>query len=209
MPAGPQSVGARRLIFAGASLLTLASIAFALQLYRSRRAAAVQRAVPRRHDRARPGAGLFDPAGAPRQFARGDPVVRLAAGRRQFRARRLHRHPLPGAVRGHDVAADRRLDRRLHHRAAGDRGAAPHRRPRAHIHRSGVSCFTRRSANTCRARSPACRSACRSSPSIWCGIRAACSACRCWWRRPSSSPSSFSAISCSPPAARPSSPTSP
>ncbi len=35
MPAGPQSVGARRLIFAGASLLTLASIAFALQLYRT------------------------------------------------------------------------------------------------------------------------------------------------------------------------------
>ncbi len=35
MPAGPQSVGARRLISAGASLLTLASIAFALQLYRS------------------------------------------------------------------------------------------------------------------------------------------------------------------------------
>jgi TRAP transporter 4TM/12TM fusion protein len=33
-PAGPQSTGARRLIFAGASLLTLASIAFALQLYR-------------------------------------------------------------------------------------------------------------------------------------------------------------------------------
>ena len=34
-PAGPQSAGARRLIFAGASLLTLASIAFALQLYRN------------------------------------------------------------------------------------------------------------------------------------------------------------------------------
>jgi TRAP transporter 4TM/12TM fusion protein len=34
-PAGPQSAGARRLIFAGASLLTLASIAFALQLYRT------------------------------------------------------------------------------------------------------------------------------------------------------------------------------
>ncbi len=34
-PAGPQSVGTRRLIFAGASLLTLASIAFALQFYRS------------------------------------------------------------------------------------------------------------------------------------------------------------------------------
>ena len=34
-PAGPQSEGARRLIFAAASLLTLASIAFALQLYRS------------------------------------------------------------------------------------------------------------------------------------------------------------------------------
>ncbi len=34
-PAGPQSAVARRLIFAGASLLTLASIAFALQLYRS------------------------------------------------------------------------------------------------------------------------------------------------------------------------------
>ena len=34
-PAGPQSAGARRLIFVAASLLTLASIAFALQLYRS------------------------------------------------------------------------------------------------------------------------------------------------------------------------------
>ncbi len=34
VPAGPQSTGARRLIFAGASLLTLASIAFALKLYR-------------------------------------------------------------------------------------------------------------------------------------------------------------------------------
>ena len=34
-PAGPQSVGARRLIFAGASLLTLASIAFAIQFYRN------------------------------------------------------------------------------------------------------------------------------------------------------------------------------
>ncbi len=34
-PAGPQSEGARRLIFAAASLLTLGSIAFALQLYRS------------------------------------------------------------------------------------------------------------------------------------------------------------------------------
>jgi TRAP transporter 4TM/12TM fusion protein len=34
-PAGPQSAVARRLIFAGASLLTLASIAFALQFYRS------------------------------------------------------------------------------------------------------------------------------------------------------------------------------
>ena len=34
-PAGPQSAGVRRLIFAGASLLTLASIAFALQLYRN------------------------------------------------------------------------------------------------------------------------------------------------------------------------------
>ncbi len=34
-PAGPQSTGARRLIFAGASLLTLASIAFALQFYRN------------------------------------------------------------------------------------------------------------------------------------------------------------------------------
>jgi len=33
-PAGPQSAAARRLIFAGASLLTLASIAFALKLYR-------------------------------------------------------------------------------------------------------------------------------------------------------------------------------
>ncbi len=34
-PAGPRSEGARRLIFAGASLLTLASIAFALQFYRN------------------------------------------------------------------------------------------------------------------------------------------------------------------------------
>ncbi len=34
-PAGPQSAAARRLIFAGATLLTLASIAFALQIYRS------------------------------------------------------------------------------------------------------------------------------------------------------------------------------
>jgi TRAP transporter 4TM/12TM fusion protein len=34
-PAGPQSKGARYLIFAAASVLTLASIAFALQLYRS------------------------------------------------------------------------------------------------------------------------------------------------------------------------------
>ena len=34
-PAGPQSAAARRLIFAGASLLTLASIAFAVQFYRS------------------------------------------------------------------------------------------------------------------------------------------------------------------------------
>ena len=33
-PTGPQSAGARRLIFAGACLLTLGSIAFALQLYR-------------------------------------------------------------------------------------------------------------------------------------------------------------------------------
>ena len=34
-PAGPQAVGTRRLIFVAASLLTLASIAFALQFYRS------------------------------------------------------------------------------------------------------------------------------------------------------------------------------
>ncbi|MBI1201968.1 MAG: TRAP transporter fused permease subunit [Rhodopseudomonas sp.] len=34
-PAGPQSILARRLIFAGATLLSLASIAFALQLYRT------------------------------------------------------------------------------------------------------------------------------------------------------------------------------
>jgi TRAP transporter 4TM/12TM fusion protein len=34
-PAGPQSLGARRLIFTGASLLTLGSIAFALQFYRN------------------------------------------------------------------------------------------------------------------------------------------------------------------------------
>lgn len=34
-PAGPQSILARRLIFAGATLLSLASIAFALQLYRA------------------------------------------------------------------------------------------------------------------------------------------------------------------------------
>ena len=34
-PAGPQSTGARRIVFAGASLLTLASIAFALQFYRN------------------------------------------------------------------------------------------------------------------------------------------------------------------------------
>ena len=34
-PAGPQSMGARWLILVGASLLTLGSIAFAIQFYRS------------------------------------------------------------------------------------------------------------------------------------------------------------------------------
>ena len=105
-------------------------------------------------------------------------------------------------------AAARRADRRLHHRAAGDRGAAPHRRPGADHRRAGVSRLRAgRPSGARRARRPAGQAhAARLLSGL--GLRQ--------HARPAADGGDdhrhrlrvSSARCCSPPAARPSSPTS-
>ena len=125
-PAGPPIGGARRLIFVGATLLTLASLAWAMQFYRhvlglllqneqflagmlALALALVYLTQPARRGTPRPSIPWYDWI--------------LAA--REPRPRLLHLCPLSGLSEDMTVAADRRPDRRLHHHSAGGRSAAP------------------------------------------------------------------------------------
>ena len=139
-PAGPQGKGARRLIVAAASLLTLASIAFAFQLYRNVLGlllyneqflsgmlglgmALVYLTQPARRGTSKPAISWYDWLLAALSVIVGIVIaVRFPALSEDMTSRPL-----------------RRLDYRLRHRPAGDRGTAPQRRPRAHHRRRRLS----------------------------------------------------------------------